>query len=421
VSVTLALPLYRMNRTAVARVCRIAAAMLLVSAPVLALPQDQPLTYQSALDLALARNASVAAARRQRAIREAAVQAAGQWPNPELSFEASKDVPHEVLSIGFPVELGGKRGRRIDLAREEMTLADVDVRTAERTLRRNLRDAFYGLLAADERVRDAEAVLKLVQRVGDTANARFTEGAAAKLEVMEADLGLARSEMELELARSTRTAAQAQLNAVLNQPAGQAVAVAGDLATMPRLADFAAVVKLAGESNVDLLRVDREIAIARRRTSLLHAERTPTPTFSIGGVFDAPGEFKAGLSGGVSLALPLFSRNQGEIAQSNATVLQLQAEREAVLRGIESSVYGTWTRVQAQRKQVEAYRDRLLPNSTDIAALAEESYRAGRSPLLELLLAQRNLRDVRREYLQALVEYQTAIAELEEILGAGIQ
>jgi cobalt-zinc-cadmium efflux system outer membrane protein len=411
-----------MNQTVVARVCRVAAALLVVSASPPVQGQDQPpLTYQSALQLALTRNASLAAARRQLAIREAAVRAAGQRPNPELSFEASKDVPHEVLSVGFPIEITGQRGRRLDLAREEMKLADLDVRDAERALRRNLRDSFYGLLAADERVKDAEAVLALVTRVRDAASARFTEGAAPRLEVMEGDLGVARAETDLDLARGTRAAAQAELNAVLNQPAGQAVSVAGDLATPPGVADFAAVVKLAAASNGELLRVDREIAIEQRRTSLLHAERTPVPTFSIGGVFDAPGEFKAGLSGGVAMAIPLFSRNQGEIAGSKATVLQLQAEREAVLRQVESTVFATWTRLQAHRKQVEAYRDRLVPTSAEIAALAEESYRAGRSPLLDLLLAQRNLRDMRREYIQALSDYQGAIAELEERVGAPLQ
>ncbi|MGE5360217.1 MAG: TolC family protein [Bacteroidales bacterium] len=411
-----------MNQTFVARACRIAAAAVLLSASGLVQAQDQPpLTYQSALELALTRNASLAAARRQLAIREAAVRAAGQRPNPEFSFEASKDTPHEVLSVGFPIEITGQRGRRIDLAREEMKLADLDVRDAERTLRRNLRDSFYGLVAADARVRDAEAVLAIVRRIRDAANARFTEGAAPRLEVMEADLGVARSEAELELAQSTRAAAQAELNAVLNQPAAQAVSVVGDLAAPPRVADFAAIVKLAGESNGDLLRVEREIAIEQRRTSLLKAEKTPMPTFSIGGVFDAPGEFNAGLSGGVSMAIPLFSRNQGEIAQSAAMVLQLRAQRDAVLRQIESSVFATWTRLQAQRKQVEAYRDRLLPTSTEIASLAEESYRAGRSALLDLLLAQRTLRDLRREYLQALSEYQAAIAELEERVGAPLQ
>lgn len=383
--------------------------------------QSGALTYSAALDLAIRRNASLAAAVRKRAIREARVRIAQQWPNPEFSFEASRDVPHEVVSLAFPVEIGGKRGRRIELAREEVSIADVDVRDAERMLRRNLRLAFYGLLIADQRVGDADALVAIARRVREAAQARFAEGAAPRLEVMEADLALARAEADLDLSQSGRATSRADLNAVLDQPAGQPVMVAGNPAEMVRAASYEEVLEAATASNVDLVRVNREIAVERRRTSMLRAERLPTPTISIGGVFDAPGEFRSGLSGGLSLAVPLFSRNQGEIAESNATVLQLQAEREAVLRTLESTLYGAWARLQAHARQVQAYRERLLPVAADIESLAEESYREGRSALLSLLEAQRNLRDLRREYLQVLSDYQSAVADLEEILGAPMQ
>jgi cobalt-zinc-cadmium efflux system outer membrane protein len=196
--------------------------------------------------------------------------------------------------------------------------------------------------------------------------------------------------------------------------------VTGDLAAAPTAVAYNDVLQVATGSNTDLMRVDREIAVERRRTSLLRAERTPTPVVSVGGVFNAPGEFNAGASAGLGLTIPLFNRNQGEIAQSTATLSQLQAERDAVFRTMESSVYGAWTRLEALAKQVQVYRDRLVPTATSLESLAEESYRAGRSSVLTVLDAQRNLRDVRREYLQALADYQTAIADLEEILGAPI-
>ncbi len=384
-------------------------------------PAAGTFSYQAALDLATARNLGLAAAMRQRAIREAAVRVARQYPNPEFSFEASRDVPHEVVSLGFPIEIGGKRARRIEVAQEELSLADIDVRTEQRTLRRNLRQAFYGLLGADQRVRNAQEVLAIAQRVRDTANARFTEGAAPKVELMEGDLGVARAQADLNLAQSDRVALQADLNAVLNQAAALAIAVEGEMTQPPALASIDEAMKVAETSNVDLLRSQREIAIEQRRTSQLRAERVPTPIFSVGGVFDAPGEFSAGLSGAVSMTIPLFARNQGEIAQSRATVSQLQAQHDAVRRTVENQVFGAWARLQAQRQQVEVYRDQIVPTATTIEGLAEEGYKLGRNPLLTVLEAQRNLRDVRREYLQALREFQTAIADLEEIIGAPIK
>src|SRR5262245_32306999 len=111
------------------------------------LPVPAPLSYAQAIELATSRNLAVTAARRPRAIREANVRTARQLPNPDLSVELTQDVPHQVVTFGVPIEIGGKRGRRIDLAREELSLADVDVRTALRTVRHDTRQAFYSLIA----------------------------------------------------------------------------------------------------------------------------------------------------------------------------------------------------------------------------------------------------------------------------------
>jgi cobalt-zinc-cadmium efflux system outer membrane protein len=403
---------------------RVAAAILLCAGPVGAGPDPQaagaPLTFGAALELAASRNLGLAAARRQRAIREAQVRIAGQWANPEISFEITQDTPHENLAFGLPVEIGGQRGRRVALAKEELTLADLDVRAEMRTLRRNLRQAFFGLLAADERVRLSVEVSDLAERTRQVAQARFEEGAAPRLDVLQADLGLARAQAEADLARSIRVSVMADLNAVLNQPPGQAVAVGGDLADAPVAPDFAKAITLATSSNTDLLSAEREAAIEERRLSLIRAERIPTPTITFGLPMNAPDEFTVGKSLGIALAVPLFNRSQGEIAQSQATIEQIRAKRDAARRVVESEVFAALSKIEAQRKQVESYRSRVIPAAAELTALAEESYKMGRSSVLALLDAQRSLRDVRREYLQALLDFQTALADLEEVIGGPI-
>src|SRR5258706_662916 len=79
-------------------------------------PVPSPLTLDSALQLAGSRNLAVEAARRQRAIREAAIRTARQIPNPDLSAEVSRDVPHQTVNLDFPLEIGGKRTRPGDLS-----------------------------------------------------------------------------------------------------------------------------------------------------------------------------------------------------------------------------------------------------------------------------------------------------------------
>jgi len=380
-----------------------------------------PLTYEQALGLAMSRNLSLDAARRQRAIREAAIRTARQAPNPSVAVELTRDTPHQVFTFDLPVELGGKRARRIDLAAEELTLADVDVQAEQRAVRRDLRQTFYSLIAADERVRLDEGVLDIARRVRDAAQGRFEAGAAPRLEVLQADLGVTRAETDLELARSTRAAAQAGLNSVLNLPPQQALAVTGSLSEHLATISYDQALTLATASNTDLLSLDRQIAVEERRARMLRAERMPTPVFSVSGLFNNPPDFNAAPAAGVSLEIPLFSRNQGPIAASIATTSQLRAKRDATRRSVENAVFGTIARIDAQRRQLEAYQQRLVPTATDLEALAEESYRAGRTSVLGVLDAQRSLRDLTREALQAALDLQLSLADLEELLGTEIR
>ena len=122
----------------------------------------------------------------------------------------------------------------------------------------------------------------------------------------------------------------------------------------------------------------------------------------------------------VSVAIPLFSRNQGEIAASMATTDTIKARREATRRQVEAGVFAAFERVSAQKARADAFRTALVPIAVAIQGLAEESYRLGRDSILSALLAQRALRDVKSEYFEALLALQAAVADLEDILGAPI-
>src|SRR5262249_14517606 len=173
-------------------------------------------------------------------------------------------------------------------------------------------------------------------------------------------------------------------------------------------------------SNTDLVTLDRQIAVEQKRVALLRAERTPTPVFSVHTLFNSPPDFNTGVGFAVNVDLPLFARNQGPIAESIATTSQLRARREDTQRDVENGVYAVVARIDAQKRQVAAFTSRLVPTATDLESLAQEAYRAGRTSVLGVLEAQRSLRDLRRDGLQAALDLQLSIAELEELLGTEI-
>jgi outer membrane protein TolC len=80
-------------------------------------------------------------------------------------------------------------------------------------------------------------------------------------------------------------------------------------------------------------------------------------------------------------------------------------------------VFATVAQLDAERRRVEAFEQRLVPTATNLETLAEEGYRAGRTSVLAVLDAQRSLGDLTRDALQAALDFQLLLADLEELVG----
>lgn len=388
-------------------------------APARSRPVEPPrLTLQSALELAEKQNLTLVAARQRVAVARAAIRTARQRPNPTASFTALRDEPHEGVFFGQPLELGSKRRRRIEVAEQESRLTDVEISTAARQLRRNVREAFVGALFSRTESDRRGEVLKLAERVEQIARERYEAGAVAQLEVIQAQLEVARARADFQVARQEEKVSLSQLNALLNDPATTAWDLQGSLSDLPPQFALPDLVDRAYASNAELQHLAQEQQVEERRRALLKAERIPNLELEFGTDFNAPNDFRVGPRSQVSIALPIFTRNQGEIAASVARQRVLEAESQATRRSVGGRVEAAYYDLGARQAQVELYRQDLLPAARKLEQMAEESYRAGKSSILTLLDAQRNVQQVERDYLGSLRDLQTAFAGLEETVGA---
>src|ERR1051326_420873 len=141
--------------------------------PVIAAGQQPALDLKTALATAEGSNLELRAARQQRAIAIAGITTAAQLPNPTFSFTAARDTPHEGVSLDIPVELGGKRGKRLAVAREEQKSIEVDLSVLARQIRRRTREAFFHALATRAETDQSKAALDLVTRTRDLVQQRY--------------------------------------------------------------------------------------------------------------------------------------------------------------------------------------------------------------------------------------------------------
>jgi cobalt-zinc-cadmium efflux system outer membrane protein len=375
------------------------------------------LTLQSAFAIAEEHNPTLVAARLGRAVDVAGIGVAGQRPNPEASFEAARDTPHEVVSLAFPLEFGGKRARRVDLANATLARTMADITVQSRDVRRTVRLAYFELVAAASRVQVTSELRGFAERTRNAARDRFESGAAPRLEALQSELALAQADNEQEAARGRLEAARVALNTAIGRgretPAEPADTF--DAGVIP--GDPAAVVA----AGPDIASLDREIDEAVARERLAVAMRRADPTVSGGMLYDAQPDFTYGWRAGVAIAIPVFTRHNAEVQVETARVAQLRALRNARLATLTGDAIAAAARAQAARRQYLRYRDEIVPQLTTIESMAEDSYRSGQTNLAAFLQALQAAREVRLRATDAGLEYQTALADLERALGGPIQ
>jgi len=381
--------------------------------------QPQTLTLAEALNRAETQNLDLQAARAQRAVVLAGIRIAGQRPNPTAFFSVLRDTPHESLFFDQPIDISGKRGKRIEVAKQESALTESSITALERQVRREVRIAYFSLAFARRVTGQKQEAAKLAARLKEIAQARFESGDIAQLEVTQAELELSRANADAQVAKREEDIALSQLDVLLNAPASTSWDLATGLDGLPQPLSLEALVGRATDSNAEIARLLQETKVEESRTGLLKAERIPNLGIEFGVDFNSPGPggFHEGGRGQISMELPIFTRNQGEIAQSTATLRALEQETAAKRRTVVGQVEGAYYQLNAREAEVNLYKLTLVPATKQLEELAEESYKSGKANILTVLGAQRDVQLVESEYLNSLLAMQTSYADLEEATG----
>jgi cobalt-zinc-cadmium efflux system outer membrane protein len=372
---------------------------------------------QAAINRALAANPTIAAARLRGPINLANLALARERLNPEGSVEFERETPKEAYGVAVPFELGGKRARRIDVAQATIRAGDAEVAATIAQVRNDVRRAYFGQIVAEQRLMILREQRDISMRTLDTAQARLDAGDVPRLEVMQAQLALAAIENEATAAEGTQAASRATLNALLAQPLNTPTVLATTVeeATPP---STEAALMLAQTASTELISLDRQIEAQRARIQLAQALRVPdlTPTFSL--TRRAEPEFNYGWRAGAAITLPLFTTHRAAVLVEQTTLEQLTAQRQATLLRVQGEVTAASQRAQAQRELFLRYRDQIIPQAQQVEQLAQDAYQLGQTGIGPLLLALQATRDVRLRSLDAIDQFQTALADLERAIGA---
>ena len=388
------------------------------------------ISLDQAIDLALAHNHSIQATRTLILQNQAQEITANLRPNPTLGadsqfvpFFSPQDFSGDNLNqtqqfdigIGYLFERGHKRQRRLQAARDQTAVTRAQVGDAERTLAFNVGQQFVSVLLAESTLQFALQDLKSFQQTVDISEAQLKAGYIGEGDYLKIKLQLLQFQTDVSAARPARKQALVGLREFLGYNAVPAdYDVIGDLAYQPLKVNREDLQTKALRDRPDFRAAELGITAAQSQILLAKANAK----VDVNGTYDfthVSGENTASVF--VNFELPIFNRNQGEIARTGYALTQAQEQQQAASDMVLSDVANAYEAVRSNDEVVQLYTSGYLQQAQDSRDISEYAYKRGAASLLDFLDAERSYRSVQLAYRQALASYMTALEQLKEAVG----
>ncbi|MBR0552770.1 TolC family protein [Stakelama marina] len=350
------------------------------------------LSLAEALALAAARSPRIVDAQSQVDAARARVRQAGFRVNPTLSVEAQNFLGSGAFegfrsteltaSINQQIDLAGHRKARVTVAEARLFAETLRLAIARADLIQNVRQRFARAIAAREQLAVARDNADRSRELARIAGELVDAGREPPLRALRARAALARERAAVEAAQAEEQAARAALGTLLGSKTPPAQVVGAVEVPMPA--------SISAPEALDVLLARAETAIAEAQVSNARAEGRVDPSIGLG-VRAVRETGDVGLVAGISLPLPVFDRNQGNIAAAGAERVAAEARLVDVENRTRAEIDTARAELRAADARLTALRDSGIGEAKEALRLADLSYRAGKSSLIELLDAQRSL------------------------------
>ena len=390
----------------------------LSSADVRSGPLPTTLSVADALAEAIARSPTIVAEQAEVDAARARLRQAGVRPNPELNVEVENfagtgpysglNGTETTVSLNQRLDIGGRRRARVSAAEAALAVQELRLAIARADLFQNVRNGFAAALAARDRLELARGNHQRATDLARIANELVDAGREPPLRALRASTALAQADAALRAAEADESAARLSLGVLLggrvapavlrDSPFSSAAAALDPLRTLE--------VRLA-----DAERTAAEAGVAQERAA---TRLDPSIGFGVRHIAETGDRT---LLAGVSVPLPLFDRNRGNIAAARAGVRAAEARREAAVAQAAATISNAETELAAADARVQAFETAAVPEAREALRLTDLSYRAGRSSLLELLDAQEAFATAQGELIEARLARATAAAALSRAAG----
>lgn len=408
---------------------------LLLFASLLA-AQPAPLSLEQALQEALTNNLDLAVQRYSASVAEARQITANLRPNPVLSVSGqtlnllgarySPDSPlgpnQLTIHTELPIERGHKREERVAVAKQEKSLAELGVREMMRQVLFNVQSAFVDVQQAGENLKLAQENLQKLEGVVAINEVRMKSGDLSRVELERSQVAALQFRVNVQQAQLQLDQAKAQLQLLLGrkQPAAT-LEIAGSLRNDALTQSRAELAQLAVTRRPDYLFAQQ--SQARSSADLRLQLANGKMDYTVGTDYNYQRAYAFGgssLSFSLSMPLPVFNKNQGEILRARREIEQGGARLEALRTNINSEVDKAWRQYTVARQLLTSVETGILTKARSVRDTTEYSYRRGEASLIEFLDAQRAFNDAMQTFNDARASYARSLFLLDTVSGATV-
>jgi cobalt-zinc-cadmium efflux system outer membrane protein len=388
--------------------------------------EQKTITLEELQQMALQKNPTFAQSAANIQAAEGRKKQSGLYPNPTVGYQGEQirggsfHGGEQGFFVQQDIVLGGKLGLNRKIFDQELKQAETEAEEQKVRIVTNVRMSYTQALAAQQRLELRQNLSKLADNAVETSHQLANVGQADAPDVLESEVEAQQAQLAVTMAEQNQQRVWKALAAVVGNPRLPLMKLEGKLEDTPPVNADVLVEKIVNESPA--VRI-AELGVKRAEAALARAKREPIPDLQLRGGMQQNGELlsngrSVGLQGfaDVGVRIPIFDRNQGNVAAAKADAERAQREVERVklvLRERAASVVQNYTFSQTA---VDRYKNQMIPRAQKAYEMYTKKYQEMAAAYPQVLIAQRTLMQLEVSYINALESFATNSLSLQSYL-----
>ncbi len=392
-------------------------------------PENTALTLEQCISITLQQNPLILSSLKQHQASLARISQAKALPQPYINFDSDlqpkffnfKDSGESYFGLSQSIEFPGKRHLRGKIASKESNeiMAEIDLLKLDVVF--HVKQAFYGLLLVQEKLKYAQQDLELAQDFLKKAELKFEAGDVAKVEALRARVESAKAANEVRSSTNEVRLAKAMLNFLLARKKYAPLEIKGELKRASISLNFEELIKRALSFRPEIKRMG--YSLEKENLKKKQGYLSYLPDFDLGVSRHRIEGERTYWDVTLSFPIPLFfwQPKKGEIREAQANVEALKREAEHLKNAITLEVEEAYMNALTASNMIQLFEEEMLTQAEEVYNMFLFSYQEGEIGGIELIEARRTLVETRKSYADALYNYDTSLAALEKSIGQTLE